>query len=247
MILPARIDPDVGERLTDKEFFADFNHRFWSNTTFYKLERAQHFAEPHDPSWCAFAHGRWEEALELIEARRPTLEEQHRKANASGTTPRRIRIVEEPLTPYLQWELHLLNLRNQVTGGTIRVLPAMFIAADEHAYGSTFPEICTMDDTAMYLHQYDTHGVQDHNLRYTDTKTVQTWHDYTERLWSNGWPLADYFDNYVRHLPAPQPSTPPPDHLLDVSGKYQPDQRLLTPSSGVTTTAPRYPTTQPTL
>jgi len=231
MILPTRIDPDVGEHLTDKEFFTDFNRRFWRNNSFYKLERAQHFAEPHDPSWQAFAHGRWEEALELIQARRPSLEAQHRKATASGTIPRRIRFVEEPLTPYLQWELHLLNLRNEVTGGTIRVLPAMIIAADEHAYGSVLPEICTMGDAAMYLHQYDAHGVQHHNLRYTDTKTVQAWHHYTEDLWNSGWPLTDYFDSYVRHLPAPQPDTRPPNDLLDMAGKYQPDQRLLPPSA----------------
>jgi hypothetical protein len=230
MILPARLDPDVGERLTDKEFFADFNHRFWRNTAFYKLERAQHFAEPHDPSWQAFAHGRWEEALDLIEARRPLLEAQHRKATDSGTVPRRIRIVEEPLTPYLQWELHLLQLRDQVTGGTIRVLPAMFVAADEHAYGSRLPEVSIMDDAAMYLHKFDAHGVQDHNLRYTDAETVQTWLDYTERLWNSGWPLADYFDSYVRCLPAPEPDTRPPDTLLDLSVRYQPDERLLTPS-----------------
>lgn len=226
MTVPDPLDPAAGERLTDKDFFADFNHHYYRSTSFYKLERAQHFAEPHDPSWRAFNHGKWQESLELMNSRRTDLETDHREATASGITPRRIRFVEEPLAPYLQWELHLLRLRDEITGGTIRVLPAMFLAADERTYGFMLPEVCTMDDTVMYLHQYDEDGVQDHNIRYTDPAIIRPWREYIEGLWHYGWPVGDYFGRYVEHLPPPVPVNPLPDDYLEARSKHRPERRL---------------------
>lgn len=226
MTVPPRLDPTDGEYLPDEEFFNDFNTRFWKATAFWKLERATHFAEPDSPSWQALQRGNWDLALQLIEARRTDLETHYDDMRDHGVTARRTRIVDEPIGPYLQWELHLLQLRDEVSEGTIRVLPAAAITDDERAYGTELPEICTMDDTVLYLHTYDEHGVQDRNIRFTDPEVVTAWRDYTERLWGHGQLLANYFQNHIKNLPAPGPIEQLPDDYLETRGHYRPKKRL---------------------
>lgn len=224
--LPPTLDPADGEHLPDEEFFNDFNTRFWQATDFWKLERATHFAEPDSPSWQAFQHGNWELALQLTEARRPDLVAHYNEMTDHGVTARRIRIVDEPIGPYLQWELHLLHLRDEISGGTIRVLPTTATTQDERACGGELPEICTMDDTVLYLHTYDEHGVQDRNIRFTDPAIITPWRDYTAHLWEHGDPLADYFEKHIKNLPAPGPVEQLPDNYLETRGKYRPKKRL---------------------
>jgi hypothetical protein len=224
--VPPPLDPTDGEYLPDETFFADFNTRFWQATEFWKLERATHFAEPHDASWQAFQRGNWNLALQLIEGRRADLKAHYGETTEHDITARRIRIVDEPIGPYLQWELHLLRLRDEIFEGTIRVLPTTVTTGDEHTYGSELPEICTMDDTVLYLHTYDEHGVQDRNIRFTDPDVVTPWRNYTRHLWQAGQPLAQYFARHVQGLPAPGPVEQLPDDYLETREKYQPGKRL---------------------
>ncbi|GLY05033.1 DUF6879 family protein [Actinoplanes sp. NBRC 101535] len=99
-------DGRVGERLGLDEYWADFEQRFWKTGSpgFWKLERQQHFQEPGDEGWKAFAQSRWDEAMRILQERRDEFHDYYRKVAKAGFATRRVRVVEEPLTPYLQWE-----------------------------------------------------------------------------------------------------------------------------------------------
>src|SRR2546421_2872406 len=121
-----------GERLGLAAYREDFRSRDFAvdGCDSWKLERRQHFREPGDPSWNAFVKGEWEEALRLIEAQRPALLDLSRLAARHRCRLLRVRVVEQPLTPYLQWELHLLRVRAEC-GEQVRVIGPEHISAYE--------------------------------------------------------------------------------------------------------------------
>ncbi|MGH3621554.1 MAG: DUF6879 family protein, partial [Sciscionella sp.] len=120
--VPDNIDEGSGERLTGDAFGEYFDRDLWKTGEpgLWKLERIQKFQEPDDESWIAFANGEWEEAIRLNEAERPSLVDYLRTIAEYGFSARRVRVVEKPITPYLQWELHALRLRNRLDG-SVRV------------------------------------------------------------------------------------------------------------------------------
>lgn len=112
-----------GEVLQRPDYLADFSRVYASDDIHLlaKLERGQTFKEPGTPSWEAFASGDWAEALRLIEDDRESVAAYFRDASQRGLTFRRLRVVEYPVTPYLQWEMNVLRLRSEL-GEEIRVL-----------------------------------------------------------------------------------------------------------------------------
>lgn len=81
----------------------DRGDRFWQTTNpgFWKLERQQTLKEPGDDGWQAFADGRWDDSLRILDARRPEFQSCYRRIAENGFATRRVRVVEELLTPYL--------------------------------------------------------------------------------------------------------------------------------------------------
>lgn len=203
----------AGERLELPEYYGDFQRNFRRAREFWKLERGQVFAEPGDASWEAFDAGDWDEAMHLVEARRADLRRYHEENAAAGIRTRRIRIVSLPVTPYLQWELHLLRLRDEA-GGPIRILRANAITDLEDQ--GQLPDIYTMDGTVMYQAVYDEHGVLDHALRYTDQALVRGCRDFIADLYARGEPIGDFFEREIAHLTPPRPAAPtiPRDYLV---------------------------------
>lgn len=95
----------TAERLNRRDYHADFYRHFEGGIDrLNKLERGQHFQERGFPSWEAFAAGEWERALSLVEEKRPVYTEQFRRRAELGVRERRLRVVEFPVTPYVQWE-----------------------------------------------------------------------------------------------------------------------------------------------
>lgn len=202
----------VGERLELPEYYADFQRSFRRARKFWKLERGQVFAEPGDPSWEAFDAGDWHEAMRLLEERREDLKRYHEENTEAGTESRRIRIVSLPVTPYLQWELHLLKVRDE-TGGPIRILQATAITDLEDQ--GPLPDIYTMDGTVMYQAVYDERGVLEYALRYTDQALVAHCRDFIADLYARGEPVSNFFEREIAHLQPPRPVAPviPRDYL----------------------------------
>lgn len=118
--------------MTLKDYYADFEKYFWhcGDLGFWKLERQQTFKEPGYDSWEAFWRGDWDESLRLLETGRADMAEYHRRVEQNGFAARRARVVEEPLSDYMQWELHALRIRDQC-GGPIHVTGAERVAQYE--------------------------------------------------------------------------------------------------------------------
>jgi hypothetical protein len=210
--MPRPLDGAIGERIDLPVYYADFEVNFSRAREFWKLERGQEFAEPGDASWEAFDRGDWDEAMRLLEGRRADLVKYHEEIASAGTSTGRIRIVTLPLTPYLQWELNLLKIRDE-TGGPIRILLDSQVAGLEDE--GPLPEIYTMDTAVMYEAVYDGHGVLECALRYTDTALVGRCRDFISGLYRRGEPIGDFFRREVAYLLPAHPAklSIPQDYL----------------------------------
>jgi uncharacterized protein DUF6879 len=218
--MPRPLGAAAGKRMELPAYYADFEKHFARTREFWKLERGQSFAEPGDASWEAFDSGEWEQALRLLEARRKDLIRYHQETALAGTMTRRIRIVSLPVTPYLQWELYLLRLRDE-TGGPIRILRDTAIAELEDE--GTLPDIYTMDREVMYQAVYDDRGVLEHALRYTDHELVSRCRDFIADLYSRGEPIGRFFELEIAHLSPPRSGQPAiPEDYLERTGRPHP-------------------------
>ncbi|GIJ23609.1 DUF6879 family protein [Micromonospora lutea] len=197
------LDGDPGELLPLNAYWADFDKRFWTTGPpgFWKLERQQTFKEPNDESWQAFAAGRWDESLRILDARRSEFEDYYRRIADGGFATRRVRVVQQPLTPYLQWELHVLRLRHEY-GGLTRVVGADRVVAAE-AEGA-LPEIYTLGTDVMYEAIYDADGVLEAARRWRNPRVVARCQDFIESLYNDGEPLDEYFARAVAPLEPPR-------------------------------------------
>jgi hypothetical protein len=210
----------IGELMELADYYADFERNFWRSTSFWKLERGQTFAEPGNASWEAFGCGDWDKSLQLLEAERPALQEYHERVAAIGSVARRVRIVEFPITPYLQWELHALAIRDEC-GGPVRVLRATDIADLET--GGLLPDVHTIGDEVMYEAVYDSNGVLEAAYRFDDRDAVHRCRDFIVGLFERAESLAEFFPREVAPLPPPPPVRRLlPDRYLERSGRPRP-------------------------
>lgn len=215
----------AGERMELSEYYADIDRHYATATEFWKLERGQSYAEPEDESWRAFDRGDWDEALRLVEDRREWLTGYFARNAERGLASRRIRIVSLPPTPYLQWELHGLRLRDEL-GQDTRVLLAGDVAAEE--VDGPLPDLNLLvlpaePQGVAYQVRYDDSGVASHTLRYCDPALVDRCRALIGSLYDRGEPLASFFDREIA------PLTPPlaarrsiPHDYLDQAGRPVP-------------------------
>jgi hypothetical protein len=193
----------VGERLALPDYRAEFNAMQWSiaGQESWKLERQQHFREPGFESWEAFAHGDWDRALHLIEQERDFLAEFYAQADALGIGLYRVRVVGQPIDPYLQWELHLLRLRAE-SGERIRVVTEDLVRGLE--MNNFLPEIVTLGRELVYHVLYEDSGALAGAVRVTTPRVVARATDLTQSLYEQGEDLADFFERVVVPLSPPR-------------------------------------------
>lgn len=191
----------VGERLDRPTYHQDY-YRILSSGVRHltKLERGQHWQERGFASWEAFAAGQWDKALSLIEERRDSYAQQVADAGRRGIAMRRLRVVEFPVTPYVQWEMHVLRVRVEV-GDPIKVLDARTIAEIEKEHH--VPEVLMLGDTAMFEVQYDAEGNADGANRFTDPALIAETLTGFEELYARGEAFSDFFDREIAPLPPP--------------------------------------------
>lgn len=197
------LDGAVGERMELEAYYADFEEQFWATAEpgFWKLERQQFFKEPGHESWKAFAKGDWQESLRIIENGRPDMIDYYRKAQERGFVTRRVRVVEQPIIPYLQWELQILRMRDQY-GGKVRIVDGDQIADFERE--APLPEIYTIGTTVMYQAVYNDEGVLESARRFVDRDLVVRCQRFIQDLYEAGQPLEPFFAEYVAVLPPPR-------------------------------------------
>jgi hypothetical protein len=210
----------TGERMELADYYTDFQWYYSRAREFWKLERGQVYSEPGDESWKAFDDGDWDKAMRLLEDRRADLIEYFRDNTSRGLATRRVRIVSLPPTGYLQWELNLLKIRDEL-GGPVRILLDSDVADFEDQ--GPVPDIYTLDDCLMYEAVYDDHGVIDHARRYTDKILVERCRNFIADLYAHGEPISDFFAREISPLSPARPSRQSiPHDYLEQAGRPRP-------------------------
>ncbi|MEV7038059.1 DUF6879 family protein [Amycolatopsis sp. NPDC051061] len=190
-----------GDRLTPDEYFADHAENFWrtDDSGCWKLERQQHFVESGDASWDAFTAGDWPKALRLLEERRQKVADYETRIARHGFEVRRVRVVEEPISPYLYWELNSLHVRFQV-GGKIRVVSGHTV--DEIEQEEVLPELFILGKKVIYQVLYTERGELEGAVKSADPGLISRWTATTRRLYDEGEGLGTFF---ARKLAGRQP------------------------------------------
>jgi hypothetical protein len=197
---PRAVGP--GLRLGLDDYLEDFNCHFWRSGPegFWKLERQQSFREPGVESWEAFRRGHWDESLALIEGQRGHYEEYFQRIAGCGFALHRVRCVEMPISPYLQWELHVLQLKAQC-GEDTRVLSGEGIRRYEAE--RTLSEIVVLGPSVMYEVVYDDEGTLAGGIRFADPHDISRCRQAIQEMHQSGEPLDDFFSRHVARLPPP--------------------------------------------
>lgn len=203
-LTPPQLDPAWGVSLIRDDYRREFReHRDKiDGEDSWKLERRQHFDELGIPSRDALRRGDWDEALRLMEELRPEFVATAEGHARRGSVFRRARIVEEPLTPYMQWQLRLLRLCDEC-GESVRVVAAGML--DGHEVGGPLPELVVLGGRVLFQVRYTDAGVPDGGIRYTDTALVAAWQRYIQHLHEAGEDIRSYVSREVAHLPPPPP------------------------------------------
>lgn len=185
-----------GHRLAAKQYSADYLARYAKirNTTSWKFERQQSFVEPGNDSWREFERGNWEKSLARSNERRGQLLAAAREDAARGIDLYRVRVVAEPISSYLLWELNVLKVRAEC-GERIRVVDAELITEFEHE--GKLPEILTLGDETVYQVIYDDSGALNGAIRSTDRADVERWTLFIEELYRKGEEIDRFFARRV--------------------------------------------------
>ncbi|KUO13096.1 DUF6879 family protein [Streptomyces sp. DSM 15324] len=200
--------PDgASERLDRPTYHADLGRVYAGGIGFLnKLERGQHFQERGFPSWEAFADGDWERALSLADERREDYAQEIRRAWELGIRHRRLRVVEFPVTPYVQWELFVLRVRVEV-GDDIRIIDARDISSVERT--RPVPEVVILGDVVMYEVVYDEDGNAAGAKRYADGSLIRETNAGFDALYERGEGFHAFFEREIAPLTPPRGSGTP--------------------------------------
>jgi len=182
--------------LTLEAYLIDFQNRVWNTdeSGCWKLERQQHFIEPGDDSWEAFAAGNWDGAMRLLNDRRRDLKQYHKRAQRNGFEMCRVRVVEEPIGAYLLWELNALQIRYEC-GGKIRIVDIEQVEPLEG--NGMLPEILIMGRATAYQVLYSEDGDAEGAIRTADRDVIKHWTTLTKRLYAEGEEMGSYFARKV--------------------------------------------------
>jgi hypothetical protein len=196
-----RVREAPGDTFRPVQAYRDDLSPLWAQIDrFDKLERLQHFREPYDASWRAFAAGRWEESLELNERNRPLVVAEFAEDRRLGYTSHRVRVVEFPITPYLQWEMHGFTVRVEC-GEDLRIVGPEVVARYET--NGVAPELIFMGDLAMYEVLYDETGVLAGGRKFTDPELIAGCRAEVQSLHAQGEDFQSFFEREIVPLPPP--------------------------------------------
>lgn len=174
----------------------------------WKLERSQFFNESGDSAWEAFLHGDWNRVMEIFDSEREAVRDEVREFAACGLELRRLRVVEVPPSPYLQWEMHSHRVFAEC-GHHIRTLDARAVAGLEHA--RQLPELMVYGGRVLYQVRYDSMWTPDGAKRVDDPELVGQVATAVADLWERAEPFPRYFHREIAPLALPERA---PDRYL---------------------------------
>ncbi|WP_433177403.1 DUF6879 family protein [Actinoallomurus sp. CA-150999] len=191
---------DLPGRELDLAAYSDAYDEAYKQIIFLKLERRQTFREPGFPSWEAFAAGDWDRALELNERERDAVRAKVAEDDSLGVESRRLRVVERPVTPYLQWEMQYFRLLAEA-GEDLRVIDASRV---QHLEADRpLPEIVILGDRVLFEVLYDADGTAYGARRLDDPEVIAVAGREVADLYATAEPLLDYFAREIAPLPPP--------------------------------------------
>lgn len=191
-----------GVELDAQGYLDDFwKHADQARGGFWKIERRQDFQEPEEPSWAAMMAGDWDRALNLIAEMRVIAERQTVSDDARAS--RRIRVVEPPFCPYLQWEMHVLKVRAEIGAQEIRVLDASRVRTLEADH--QLPEIVILGEAVLYEVLYDPNGLHYGGRRIDSRNVIAACRREAAALYDQGEDLLPFFEREIAVLPPPRP------------------------------------------
>ncbi|MEV4172342.1 DUF6879 family protein [Nonomuraea sp. NPDC049709] len=198
-----RIREIPGDLLSADEYLDDFWPNFREiDDVFWKLERIQSFREAGEPSWVAMMEGDWNRSLKLIDGEcDATGATGIRERPAEKFVRRRIRIVEQPVTPYLQWEMHVLALKVAAVE-QVRVLDAGEVA--ELEVGRRLPELVVLGTAVMYEVTYDEAGAHSGARRIDDREVIAACRGELDKMFAGGEDFRAYYEREIVPLPTPR-------------------------------------------
>ncbi|MFI0483383.1 DUF6879 family protein [Actinomadura sp. 9N215] len=196
-----RIPEIPGDELDHAAYHGDFARQAAGlRGVVWKLERSQTFREVDDPSWEAFSSGDWQRALDLLEQDREAVRAEALRNRRQGLKIKRVRVVERPLTPYVQWELYALRMLAEA-GFELSVLPAAELASLE--IQRQVPEVVVIGGRVLYEVRYLPDWTPNGAKRISVPDTISTAAAEIARLFGKGESLLDFFEREVATLPAP--------------------------------------------
>lgn len=117
-----------------------------------------------------------------------------------GVESRRLRVVEHPVTPYLQWEMQYFRLLAEA-GEDLRVVDASTVRHLET--DRLLPEIVILGDRVLFEVLYDTEGTAYGARRIDDADAIAEATREVAGLYADAEPLLDYFERVIAPLPPP--------------------------------------------
>jgi hypothetical protein len=188
-----------GARLSLDEYITDFAEQ--ANRLggeFWKFERRQSFKEPTNASWQAFERGDEAEALRLAVEQFPQMRQE--AATEPFSVASRVRVVEEPLTPYLRWQLFRFQQWAQL-GEQIHILPVEQIRDDEG--DTTWPEVVVIGRRVAYEVLYDSLGAPIGARRIASESIAVACAEFVESLVARSVRLDDWLQSHPEIPTAP--------------------------------------------
>ena len=171
------------------------------NGTAWKLERSQFFTEAaDDPAWQAFKSGNWSKSLGIFDDEREILAAEAAKYARQGSRFCRLRIVESPVTSYVQWEMHSLKITDEA-GMPVRVLAADAVRDLER--GLPLPEVVILGTRVLYEVCYHNSWTARGARRIDDPAVISQAAAEMAELWRQAEPLSAYFKREIAPLPPP--------------------------------------------
>ena len=192
----------AGVRLDQSQYQKDFDANLWrvDGADSWKLERMQSYSEAGFPGWEAFMAGDWNTALQLYEKERPGIAAFHEEFRSHRSCLYRVRVVAEPVTPYVQWELHCLKLRVEC-GEKIRVVNPSAISLHEPV--GPLPELISLCGRVLYHTIYDDREQPDGAFRYAGPELIAWYENFARGLYETGEDVESYFRRAIEGLPPP--------------------------------------------
>lgn len=197
-----RIRETDGTRLDRRSYHGQMRMEIErANGIAWKLERSQCFTEAaDDPAWQAFQSGDWTKSLDVFKEERESLAAEAGKYARQGSRFCRLRVVEHPVSAYVQWEMYSLKIIDEA-GMPVRVLATDAVRDLEHAH--PLPEVVIVGSRVLYEVCYDDTWAACGARRIDDPAVIGQASAEMAELWREAEPLPTYFEREIAPLPPP--------------------------------------------